>query len=89
MRVLAIETTERVGTVALSEGDRLVVQRSLDAGQRSAQSLAPAVVQTLADAGWKPEDVELVAVTVGPGSFTGLRVGVTTAKTFAYGVGAQ
>jgi tRNA threonylcarbamoyladenosine biosynthesis protein TsaB len=38
---------------------------------------------------WKPSDVQLVAVAIGPGSFTGLRVGVTTAKTFAYAVGSE
>lgn len=45
--------------------------------------------QILRDVDWKPSDVERVAVTVGPGSFTGLRIGVTTAKTFAYAVGAE
>ena len=39
--------------------------------------------------GWQPADVQLVAVSIGPGSFTGLRVGVTAAKVFAYAVGAE
>src|SRR5205823_153504 len=43
----------------------------------------------LATANWLPKEVELVAVTVGPGSFTGLRIGVTTAKAFAYAIGAE
>ena len=51
--------------------------------------LAPALQQLLAEADWSPKSVELVAVAVGPGSFTGLRIGVTTAKTFAYAVGAE
>jgi tRNA threonylcarbamoyladenosine biosynthesis protein TsaB len=66
-----------------------LVERELAQGQRSAQSLAPALRQLLAEVGWQPRDVERVAVTIGPGSFTGLRVGVTTAKTFAYAVGAE
>lgn len=60
----------------------------LDRSQRGAQSLAPTLAEVLRQAGWKPLDVELVAVAVGPGSFTSLRVGVTTAKTFAYAISA-
>jgi tRNA threonylcarbamoyladenosine biosynthesis protein TsaB len=51
--------------------------------------LAPAVHSLLELVGWQPRDVELLAVTIGPGSFTGLRVGVATAKVFAYAVGAE
>ena len=89
VRILAIETTEAIGSLAAFDADALVCQRGLDPQLRSARSLAPGIQQLLADAGWRPSDVQLVAVTVGPGSFTGLRVGVTTAKTFAYAVGAE
>jgi tRNA threonylcarbamoyladenosine biosynthesis protein TsaB len=57
--------------------------------RRSAQTLAPAMRALFDKAGCQPRDIGLVAVCVGPGSFTGLRVGVGTAKTFAYAVGAQ
>lgn len=76
------------GTVAALAGDRLLGQLELNPSQRSAQSLAPALAEMLERIGWRSSDVDLVAVTAGPGSFTGLRVGVTTAKTFAYAVGA-
>src|SRR4051812_21138002 len=61
----------------------------LDCARRSAQTLAPAIVELLAAQQIQPEEIRLVATTVGPGSFTGLRVGVTTAKTFAYAVSAD
>ena len=61
----------------------------LSSDERTAQSLAPALRKLLADTGWPPQSVELVAVTVGPGSFTGLRIGATTAKAFAYAVKAD
>lgn len=77
------------GSVATLEGGRLLGQVDLPQDQRSAQSLTPGIAAALAAVGWKPADVELVAVTQGPGSFTGLRVGVTAAKTLAYAVGAQ
>jgi len=57
--------------------------------QRTAQTLAPAVVDLLDQVGWQPSDIELIAVTQGPGSFTGLRIGITTAKTLAYALSAQ
>lgn len=84
MRILAIETTDLAGSVAAFDGEQLLGEVILNPHQRSAQSLAPGLVQLWAQTGWKPADLELVAVTVGPGSFTGLRVGVTTAKVLAY-----
>lgn len=77
------------GSVAALDDERLAAAAPLDQQQRSAQSLAPGIRQLLSDVGWRPADVQLVAVTIGPGSFTGLRVGVTTAKVFAYAIGAE
>jgi len=94
MRTIALETSSSSGSIALFEADRLVAESDLGAwelgrGQRTAQSLAPALQSILRQATWKPRDVELIAVTDGPGSFTGLRAGVTTAKVFAYATGAE
>jgi tRNA threonylcarbamoyladenosine biosynthesis protein TsaB len=87
MRILAIETVGVHGSVVAIDGLSLLVERPLDPSRRSAQTLAPGIAQLLADVKWRPSDVELVAVATGPGSFTGLRVGVTTAKVFAWTVG--
>jgi tRNA threonylcarbamoyladenosine biosynthesis protein TsaB len=89
VRILALETTEKSATVAALEDRRLLGAAQLDPTRRSAQTLAGGMKRLLADVGWRPADVQLVAVAVGPGSFTGLRVGVTTAKTLAYAVGAE
>ncbi len=88
MKTLALETTERIGNIAAFEDGTLLADRMLPTLQRSAQSLAPAMYELLEELGWKAAEIDLVAVTVGPGSFTGLRVGVTTAKTLAYAVDA-
>lgn len=89
MRILALETSGIGGSIALADGVRTLRETPLPAGQRSARTLAPTIRQTLLDCGWKLADVEVIAVTVGPGSFTGLRVGVVTAKTLAYVTGCQ
>ncbi len=84
MRLLALETSGMSGSVAtLALGGKPDVVR-LPAGERSARGLAPAVRQAVRQAGWQPAEVNVVAVTVGPGSFTGLRIGITTAKALAY-----
>jgi tRNA threonylcarbamoyladenosine biosynthesis protein TsaB len=75
------------GSVAALEGE-LVAEMELDSARRTAQTLVPALDVLLRKVAWKPQEVDLVAVTQGPGSFTGLRIGVTTAKTFAYACGA-
>ena len=88
-RILAIETVGRTGSIALAENERLVVQHVLSSEQRMTQNLAPGIRDLLAANGWQPGEVELVAVAIGPGSFTGLRCGVTTAKVLAYATGAD
>src|SRR4030042_1258471 len=89
MRILALETTDKAGSVAAMADGNLLAELTLGQTQRSAQSRAPAMLALLKQVGWRPADVQLVAVSVGPGSFTGLRVGVTTAKVFAYAIGAE
>lgn len=89
IRILAIETSVDAGSVAAAEGDELIAEAPLDRTVRSAQSLAPTLKQLLDSLGWDPKSIDLVAVDIGPGSFTGTRIGVTTAKTFAYAVEAE
>ncbi|MBA3482986.1 MAG: tRNA (adenosine(37)-N6)-threonylcarbamoyltransferase complex dimerization subunit type 1 TsaB [Pirellulales bacterium] len=93
MRILTIETSGRLGSVALLEieGDRTIVaaERRTPDGERTARSLLPAIQELLREHAWRPADVNLVCVTTGPGSFTGLRIGVVAAKTFAYAIGAR
>jgi tRNA threonylcarbamoyladenosine biosynthesis protein TsaB len=86
-RFLILETSGRVGSVALTEGTTVRATRRLDEARRHARDLAPAVADLLQEAGWKPRDLQAVAVSRGPGSYTGLRVGVMSAKAFAYAAG--
>ncbi len=88
MRILAFETSGKSGTVAAADGDKLLDMVKVEATKQSARSLAPAIQRLLAQVQWKPADIELIALTIGPGSFTGLRVGVATAKVLAYATGA-
>ncbi len=84
MRIVAIETSDSVGSVAALDGEELIVERRLPPEKGTARALAPAIQEILGQAGWDPVQIQGVGVTIGPGSFTGLRVGVTTAKTLAY-----
>jgi tRNA threonylcarbamoyladenosine biosynthesis protein TsaB len=83
MRVLALDTTTRAGSTALVEDDRIVDERGGD-GQRTHALRLPAEVTELARAhGWALTDVDLYAVASGPGSFTGLRIGIATIQGLA------
>lgn len=86
-RLLILETSGRVGEVGLAEGARLLQVRKLDATRRHARDLAPAVAELLADVGWRSRDLNGIVVSRGPGSYTGLRVGIISAKTLAYATG--
>ena len=87
--VLALETTEKFGSVAMLAGQTVLDERQLPNDRRSSQTLHPAIQSLFQQTRTKPASVDVVVVVVGPGSFTGLRVGVTAAKVFAYLTGAK
>lgn len=87
MIVLGIETSSEIGSVALCDGDGTLAAYSFPEGARHARDIVPAVDRVLKDAGIGRSDVGAAAVSQGPGSFTGLRVGITCAKTLAYALG--
>lgn len=80
MLILAIDTTTSVCSVALAKDDRLLGEISTDLPRTHSQRLMPMVETLFAETATKPEDLELLAVTRGPGSFTGLRIGIATIK---------
>jgi len=83
-RLLIMETSHRVGVVALACGDAIVGERTLDESRRHARDLAPAIHELLQAQGWRARDLDGVIVSRGPGSYTGLRVGIMSAKTLAF-----
>jgi tRNA threonylcarbamoyladenosine biosynthesis protein TsaB len=89
MRVLALDTTTRAGSVALIEDDRVVDQRGGDAARTHAERL-PGEITAIADANRVPlSAIDLYGVACGPGSFTGLRIGIATIQGLAFAHGRR
>ncbi|PYN81948.1 MAG: tRNA (adenosine(37)-N6)-threonylcarbamoyltransferase complex dimerization subunit type 1 TsaB [Candidatus Rokuibacteriota bacterium] len=83
MRVLAVETSTLSGGAALLDGELVVGEYVLDVRLTHSERLMAAIDRLLTDAGWTVGELEGLAVAVGPGSFTGLRVGLSTVKGLA------
>lgn len=83
MLVLALDTTARDGSVALLDNDRVVEERRGDVSRTHGERLPAEIVELLAAHGRHVSDVELFAVASGPGSFTGLRIGIATMQGLA------
>ncbi|MGI9196042.1 MAG: tRNA (adenosine(37)-N6)-threonylcarbamoyltransferase complex dimerization subunit type 1 TsaB, partial [Candidatus Nanopelagicales bacterium] len=81
MLVLAIDTATEATSVAVVD-DTVRVECHVVEGRRHAEVIAPLIRQALREAGVAPADIALVACGVGPGPFTGLRVGIATALAF-------
>jgi tRNA threonylcarbamoyladenosine biosynthesis protein TsaB len=87
VRLLAVETSTLAGGVALLDGDRVVGEYLLDVRVTHSERLMPAIDRLLTDAGWTAPALEGLAVAVGPGSFTGLRIGLSAVKGLAWALG--
>src|SRR5262245_6159739 len=88
-RLLIVETSAGNGTVAVAEGTKIKQLYRLDQARRHARDLVPGVAELLAKQSWRPQDIDVVIVGLGPGSYTGLRVGIMSAKAFAYATGCK
>ncbi len=85
MHILAIDTCLQSCSVALLDGDSVVATTRLDLARGHAEKIAPLVADTLKAAKVQVADLDRVAVTIGPGSFTGVRVGIAFARGLAIG----
>jgi tRNA threonylcarbamoyladenosine biosynthesis protein TsaB len=82
--LLAFDTATPYVTVALHDGEDVVAERRSEQRMRHGEQLAPLIEAVMADAGIVRQDLTAIAVGVGPGPFTGLRVGLVTARTLAF-----
>lgn len=85
--ILAIDTTSGSTGVALAAGGRVLASSVVEKPYRHSENLFSRIEEVLKEAGMGKGDLTGIAVTRGPGSFTGLRVGLATAKGLAYGLG--
>ena len=86
MLILAFETSAKAGSVALWQQGKLLSESYQNTGLTHSQTLLSMAQSIIASCGFTPQQVAAVAVAAGPGSFTGVRIGVAAAKGFAWGL---
>ena len=89
MKILGIETSTFSGSVSISDDDTLLCEYVFNTGPRHNEVLIPTVKRLLSDCGLGKNDLDAVCVSTGPGSFTSLRIGVSTAKALCYSLGTD
>ncbi len=85
MKIIALDSSAKVCTVALCEDENILCEITVNNGNTHSQTLLPCVAQLLKLSDITIDDVDMIACSVGPGSFTGVRIGVATVKGLAYG----
>jgi len=82
--LLAFDTATPQVSVALHDGTQVLAERTSDRSMKHGEQLAPLIAETMAEAGVVRQDLTAIAVGAGPGPFTGLRVGLVTARTLGF-----
>ncbi len=88
-KIIAIETSGRQGSVALAVGPHLLAEATLSVGAEHARDLIPLLDKLVSDHGWSPRQIDQCHLSIGPGSFTGLRVAVAFARHLALACGVR
>lgn len=84
--ILLLETSTEICSVALSKGNSVIAQRVISQPNSHSQKLSLLIQEVIEEAGVSCSELSAIAVSKGPGSYTGLRIGVSSAKGFAYGL---
>lgn len=84
MLTLGIDTSTRVSSVALCDGEKILGEVDINVGMTHSEGLVPQLEVLLERTHIQKSELELIAVSRGPGSFTGLRIGMATAEALAY-----
>lgn len=83
MKILSIDTSSNICGVSILEDTNLICKLDADTGRTHSENLMPMIDEALKKAELKPADINLIVCDIGPGSFTGIRIGVATAKAFS------
>ena len=83
MKILSIDTSSKICSTAILENDKVMAEINLDDGKTHSENLMPMVAEILSQNNLTLADIELIACCVGPGSFTGIRIGVASVKAMA------
>lgn len=89
MKILAIETSTMLGGIAIMDESMLIAESRLNVRSTHSERLMTEIEHCLKQSGIKISDIDAFAVATGPGSFTGLRIGLSTVKGFSYATGKQ
>ena len=84
MKILALETSAKAVSAAITENGVVLASGYQDTGLTHSRTLMPIVKHLFQNTGIAPQELDAIAVAVGPGSFTGIRIGVSAAKGLAY-----
>ncbi len=84
MRILAVDTSSSVAAVAVVNERELLGEYILNHKKTHSQKLVPMIAELMKSLELRPEDIDIFAAASGPGSFTGLRIGITTIKALAF-----